>query len=103
MGRRTSAPWPGRYLRQHVEAAWNPATGGIRREYSMDVWSDERPGAVQAAAVGALATLYRYQGGDWEAEWLERVRDYQRNCPTDPLAELRCLVRCTQEPLDIVQ
>ena len=93
----------GRYLRQHVEAAWNPATGGIRREYSMDVWSDESPGAVQAATVGALATLHRYQGGDWEAEWLDRVRDYQRNCPTDPLAELRCLVRCTQEPLDIVQ
>ena len=88
----------GRYLRQHVEAAWNPATGGIRREYSMGVWSDERPGTVQAAAVGALATLYRYQGGDWEAEWLERVRDYQRNCPTDPLTELRCLVRCTREP-----
>ena len=88
----------GRYLRQHVEAAWNPATGGIRREYSLGVWSDERPGAVQAAAVGALATLHRYQGGDWEAEWLERVRDYQRNCPTDPLAELRYLVRCTREP-----
>ena len=95
----------GRYLRQHVEAAWNPATGGIRREYSLGVWSDERPGAVQAAAVGALATLHRYQGGDWEAEWLERVRDYQRNCPTNPLTELRCLVRCTREPnekLDIV-
>ena len=95
----------GRYLRQHVEAAWNPATGGIRREYSLGVWSDERPRAVQAAAVGALATLHRYQGGDWEAEWLERVREYQRNCPADPLAELRCLVRCTREPdekLDIV-
>ncbi len=88
----------GRYLRQHVEAAWNPATGGIRREYSLGVWSDERPGAVQAAAVCALATLHRYQGGDWEAAWLERVRGYQRNCPTDPLAELRYLVRCTREP-----
>ena len=88
----------GRYLRQHVEAAWNPATGGIRREYSLGVWSDERPGAVQAAAVGALATLHRYQGGDWEAEWLERVRGYQRNCPADPLVELRCLVRCAREP-----
>lgn len=85
----------GCYLGQHVEAAWNPATGGIRREYSLGVWSDERPRAVQAAAVGALATLHRYQGGDWEAEWLERVRDYRRNCPADPLAELRCLVRCT--------
>ena len=85
----------GRYLRQHVEAAWNPATGGIRREYSLDVWSDERPGVVQAAAVGALATSHRYQGGDWEAEWLERVREYRRKCPADPLAELRCLVRCT--------
>ena len=96
----------GRYLRQHVEAAWDPATGGIRREYSLGVWSDERPGAVQAAAVGALATLHRYQGGDWEAEWLGRVRDYQRNCPADPLTELRCLVRCTREPdekLDIVK
>jgi hypothetical protein len=88
----------GHYLRQHVEAAWNPATGGIRREYSLDGWSNERPGAVQAAAVGALATLHRYQGGDWEAAWLERVRDYQRNCPTDPLTELRYLVRCTREP-----
>jgi len=88
----------GRYLRQHVEAAWNPATGGIRREYSLGVWSDERPGAVQAAAVGALATLNRYQGGDWEAVWLDRVRDYQRNCPTDPLAELRCLVRVHARP-----
>ena len=85
----------GCYLRQHVEAAWNPATGGIRREYSLDIWSDERPGAVQAAAVGALATLHRYQGGDWEVTWLERVRDYRRNCLADPLAELRCLVRCT--------
>ena len=83
----------GRYLRQHVEAAWDPATGGIRREYSADVWSEEKPGTVQAAAVGALAMLHRYQGGDWEAAWLERVRDYQRNCPADPLAELRCLVR----------
>ena len=83
----------GRYLRQHVEAAWDPIKGGIRREYSADVWSTEKPGAVQAAAVGALATLHCYQGGDWEAEWLERVRDYQRNCPTDPLTELRCLVR----------
>lgn len=88
----------GRYLRQHVEAAWDPTEGGIRREYSGDVWSAEKPGNVQAAAVGALAMLYRYQGGDWEAEWLERVRDYQRNCPTDPLTELRCLVRCTREP-----
>ncbi len=88
----------GRYLHQHVEAAWDPTEGGIRREYSGDVWSAEKPGNVQAAAVGALATLHRYQGGDWEAEWLERVRDYQRNCPTDPLAELRCLVRCTREP-----
>ena len=96
----------GRYLRQHVEAAWDPIEGGIRREYSVDVWSAEKPGNVQAAAVGALATLHRYQGGDWEAEWLERVRDYQRNCPTDPLTELRCLVRCTREPdekLDIVK
>ena len=95
----------GRYLRQHVEAAWEPTEGGIRREYSVGVWSAEKPGTIQAAAVGALATLYRYQGGDWEAEWLERVRDYQRNCPTDPLTELRCLVRCTREPnekLDIV-
>ncbi|MXW77996.1 MAG: hypothetical protein F4Z57_03215 [Gemmatimonadetes bacterium] len=95
----------GRYLRQHVEAAWDPIEGGIRREYSADVWSAEKPGAVQAAAVGALATLHRYQGGDWEAEWLERVRDYQRDCPTDPLTELRRLVRCTREPdkkLDIV-
>ena len=88
----------GRYLRQHVEAAWDPIEGGIRREYSVGVWSEEKPGNVQAAAVGALATLHRYQGGDWEAEWLERVRDYQRNCSTDPLAELRCLVRCTREP-----
>ena len=96
----------GRYLRQHVEAAWDPIEGGIRREYSVGVWSAEKPGAVQAAAVGALATLHRYQGGDWEAEWLERVRDYQRNCSTDPLTELRCLVRCTREPnekLDIVK
>ena len=95
----------GRYLRQHVEAAWDPTEGGIRREYSVGVWSTEKPGAVQAAAVGALATLHRYQGGDWEAAWLERVRDYRRNCPADPLAELRCLVRCTREPdekLDIV-
>ena len=96
----------GRYLRQHVEAAWDPIEGGIRREYSVDVWSAEKPGNVQAAAVGALATLHRYQGGDWEAEWLGRVRDYQRNCPADPLTELRCLVRCTREPdekLDIVK
>ena len=82
----------GRYLRQHVEAAWEPTEGGIRREYSVGVWSAEKSGVVQAAAVGALATLHRYQGGDWEAEWLERVRGYQRNCPTDPLTELRCLV-----------
>ena len=96
----------GRYLRQHVEAAWDPTEGGIRREYSVGVWSAEKSGAVQAAAVGALATLHRYQGGDWEAEWLERVREYQRNWPADPLAELRCLVRCTREPdekLDIVK
>ena len=95
----------GRYLRQHVEAAWEQATGGIRREYSIG-WSAEKPGTVQATAVGALATLHRYQGGDWEAAWLERVREYQRNCPADPLAELRCLVRCTREPnekLDIVK
>ena len=88
----------GRYLRQHVEAAWDPTEGGIRREYSLGVWSAEKPGAVQAAAVGALATLHRYQGGYWEAEWLDRVRDYRRKCPAGPLAELRCLVRCTREP-----
>ena len=96
----------GRYLRQHVEAAWDPAGGGIRREYSVGVWSDERPGVIQAVAAGALATLHCYQGGDWETEWLERVLDYQRNCPTDPLTELRCLVRCTRKPnekLDIVK
>ena len=96
----------GCYLRQHVEAAWDPTEGGIRREYSIGVWSAEKSGAVQSAAVGALATLHRYQGGDWEAAWLERVRDYQRNCPADPLTELRCLVRCTREPnekLDIVK
>lgn len=96
----------GRYLRQHVEAAWDPIEGGIRREYSVGVWSAEKPGAVQAAAVGALATLHRCQGGDWEAEWLDRVRDYRRNCPADPLTELRCLVRCTRKPnekLDIVK
>ena len=96
----------GRYLRQHVEAAWDPAEGGIRSACNAGVWSAEKPGAIQAAAVGALATLHRYQGGDWEAAWLERVRDYQRNCPTDPLAELRCLARCTRESdekLDIVK
>lgn len=83
----------GRYLRQHVEAAWDPAMGGIRSGCIAGVWSAEKPGAIQAAAVGALATLHRYQGGDWEARWLDRVRAYQRNCPTDPLAMLRCLVR----------
>ncbi len=96
----------GRYLRQHVKAAWDPADGGIRSACNAGVWSAEKPGAIQAAAVGALATLHRYQGGDWEAAWLERVRTYQRNCPTDPLAELRCLVRCTRESdekLDIVK
>ena len=96
----------GRYLRQHVEAAWDPADGGIHSACNAGVWSAEKPGAIQAAAVGALATLHRYQGGDWEAAWLERVRDYQRNCPTDPLAELRCLARCTRESdekLDIVK
>ena len=96
----------GRYLRQHVEAAWDPVAGGIRSAYRVGVWSAEKPGAIQAAAVGALATLHRYQGGDWEAVWLEQVRDYQRNCPTDPLTELRCLVRCTREAdekLDIVK
>ena len=96
----------GRYLRQHVEAAWDPADGGIRSACNAGVWSAEKPGAIQAAVVGALATLHRYQGGSWEAEWLERVRTYKRNCPTDPLAELRCLVRCTRGPdekLDIVK
>ena len=96
----------GRYLRQHVEAAWDPAAGGIRSAYRAGVWSAEKPNSVQAAAVGALATLHGYWGGDWEAAWLDRVRDYQRNCPADPLAELRCLVRCTREPnekLDIVK
>ena len=96
----------GRYLRQHVEAAWDRAEGGIRSAYCGGGWSAEKLGTVQAAAAGALATLHRYQGGDWEAGWLERVRDYQRNCPADPLAELRCLVRYTREPnekLDIVQ
>ena len=96
----------GRYLRQHVEAAWDPLAGGIRSACSAGVWSAEKPGAIQAAAVGALATLHRCQGGDWEVEWLDRVRAYQRNCATDPLAELRCLVRCTREPnekLDIVK
>ena len=95
----------GRYLRQHLEAAWDPVAGGIRSACNAGVWSAEKPGAVQAEAIGALATLHRYQGGDWEVEWLDRVRGYQRNCPTDPLAELRCLVRCTRaldEKLDIV-
>ncbi len=86
----------GRYLRQHVEAAWDSTTGGSRREYKAGVWNAAKPGSVQAAAAGALATLHRYQGGDWEAAWLERVRGCQRDCPADPLAELRCLVRCTR-------
>ena len=96
----------GRYLRQHIEAAWARTGGGIRSACCAGVWSAEKPGAVQAAALGALATLHRYQGGDWEAEWLARVRDYQRNGPSDPLVELRCLVRCAREPnekLDIVK
>jgi len=82
----------GRYLRRHIEAAWDATAGGIRRAYRAGVWSTERPGTTQAAAVRALATLHRYQGGAWESSWLERVRDYQKNCPADPLAELHCLV-----------
>lgn len=87
----------GRYLRQHVAAAWDPGAGGIRNAYRTGVWSAEKPGAVQAAAVGALATLCRYQEGAWEAEWLERVGAYQRTCPSDAFATLRCLVRWTRE------
>lgn len=82
----------GRYLRQHLEAAWDAAAGGVRSACSEGVWSAEKPGAVQATAIGALATVRRWQDGEWAAGWLERVRDYQRNCPVDPLAELRCLV-----------
>ncbi len=96
----------GRYLRQHLAAAWDSTTGGIRSACCAGVWSAEKPGAVQAAAMGALATLRCYQGGDWAAEWLERMRDYRSNRPADPLAELRCLVRCTRQPnekLDIVK
>ena len=96
----------GRYLRQHVEAAWDPGEGGVRSMCSAGVWSVEKLGAIQTAAIGALATLHRYQSGDWEAAWLDRVRAYQRNCPTDPLTALRCLVRCSLEPdekLDIVK
>lgn len=99
-GRRSETPLcgvAGRYLRQHVVAAWDPGAGGIRNAYRTGVWSAEKPGAVQAAAVGALATLCRYQKGTWEAEWLERVGAYQRTCPSDAFAELRCVVRWTRE------
>lgn len=108
-GRRGETPLialAGRCLRQHVEAAWDPAEGGVRSTCSAGVWSAEKPGAIQTAAIGALATLHRYEGGDWEAAWLDRVRAYQRNCPTDPLTALRCLVGCSREPdekLDIVK
>lgn len=98
-GRRGETPLcavVGRYLRQHVEAAWDPVAGGIRSAYRAGVWSAEKPGAVQAAAVGALATLCRYQGGTWEAEWLERVGAYPRSGPSDPFTALRCLVRCRE-------
>lgn len=84
----------GRYLRQHLEAAWDPVAGGIRSAYRAGVWSAEKPGTVQAAAVGALATSRRYQEGAREAAWLERVGAYQRNC--DAFTELRCLVRCRE-------
>lgn len=99
-GRRGEPPLcavAGRYLRQHIAAAWDPGTGGIRSAYRAGVWSAEKPGAVQAAAAGALATLCRYQEGAWEAEWLERVGAYQRTCPSDAFAKLRCLVRWTRE------
>lgn len=96
----------GRYLRQHLEAAWDPAAGGVRSTCRAGAWGAAKPGAVQTAAVGALATLHRYQGGDWEAAWLERMGAYQGNDSVDPLIALRCLVRCSHEPdkkLDIVK
>ena len=85
----------GDYLRQHLDGAWDPVTGGIREALVEGVWNGEKTGAIQAEALIALAALVGYRGGDWEVEWFGRVYDYlTAGAGVAPMVQLRYLVLC---------
>ena len=47
----------GRYLRQHLETAWDPVDGGLRDEYFDGTWAVVKSVEVQGEALVALAAL----------------------------------------------
>ncbi|HIG52729.1 MAG TPA: hypothetical protein EYQ18_01845 [Candidatus Handelsmanbacteria bacterium] len=70
----------GRYLRQHLEVAWDPVDGGLRDEYVDGTWAAGKSAEVQGEALVALAVLVSCRGGDWEMEWFGRVYEYWLKC-----------------------
>ena len=70
----------GRYLRQHLETAWDPVDGGLRDEFVDGTWAVVKSVEVQGEALVALAALVACRGGDWEMEWFGRVYEYWLKC-----------------------
>jgi hypothetical protein len=83
-----------RYLRAHLEAAWDVEEGGVRGARAEE-WSLAKPVEVQEEALVALAALVEYRGAEWEVEWFGRIHGHVAGiAKSDPLARLRRLVRC---------
>ena len=70
----------GRYLRQHLETAWDPVDGGLRDEFVDGTWAVVKSVEVQGEALVGLAALVACRGGDWEMEWFGRVYEYWLTC-----------------------
>ena len=85
----------GRYLRQHLEAAWDVEQGGLRDEYNAGAWGAEKSAEGQGEALVALAALIACRSEDWAVAWFERVYAYWLQCgPGESLVRLRHLSCC---------
>ncbi len=85
-----------RYLRQHLEAAWDSLVGGVREEWVAGAWQAQQTDQTQMKAFAALAALVGFQGSDWEVEWLGRVINNQEwIAASDPLFSSIWLVQAS--------
>lgn len=93
-----------RYMRQHLEMAWDPVAGGVRGAWIAGAWNAEKTTETQGATLAALAAIVAYRGGDWEVEWFARIYEYWTQCKkTNPLAHLRHSVHCVASLHGLVQ
>ena len=85
----------GRYLRQHLEAAWDPVDGGLRDEYKRGRWSAAKSAEVQALALQALSVLLACECGGWQVEWFNRVYMHRVYCErSESLGRLHAALGC---------